>query len=172
MDITISFSTTPSASVGPVTVTVRDASNAATQTFSSVSRATILSGYLIQNITSLDTSIRVESTGTCSTLDTVDISSVTGGGGGGGGGEHTSNSVFYYGTSGVNACNVGTALPVTVFYDGLLSSLMSGDYLYEDQTGTPLTSGYYFNDGLTFGLFNVAAGGMISTISDCSGSTP
>lgn len=172
MDITISFSTTPSLSVGPFTVTVRDSGNTATQTFLNVTRATILSGYLIQNITSLDESIRVESSGTCSTLDTVDISSVTGGGGGGGGGEHTSNSVFYYGTSGVNACNVGTALPVTVFYDGLLSSLMSGDYLYEDQTGTPLTSGYYFNDGLTFGLFNVAAGGMISTISDCSGSAP
>ena len=171
MDITISFSTTPSLSVGPFTVTVRDGSNTATQTFSNVTRATILSGYLIQNITSLDESIRVESSGTCSTLDTVDISSVTGGGGGGGG-THTSNSVFYYGTSGVNACNVGTALPVTVFYDGLLSSLMSGDYLYEDQTGTPLTSGYYFNDGLTYGLFNVGAGGMISTISDCSGSTP
>jgi hypothetical protein len=171
MDITISFSTTPSLSVGPFTVTVRDSGNTATQTFLNVSRATILSGYLIQNITSLDESIRVESSGTCSTLDTVDISSVTGGGGGGGG-EHTSNSVFYYGTSGVNACNVGTALPVTVFYDGLLSALMSGDYLYEDQTGTPLTSGYYFNDGLTFGLFNVGAGGMISTISDCSGSTP
>jgi hypothetical protein len=170
MDITISFSTTPSLSVGPFTVTVRDSGNTATQTFLNVSRATIIGGYLIQNITSLDTSIRVESSGTCSTLDTVDISSVTGGGGGGG--EHTSNSVFYYGTSSVNACNVGTALPVTVFYDGLLSALMSGDYLYEDQTGTPLTSGYYFNDGLTFGLFNVGAGGMISTISDCSGSTP
>jgi len=169
MDITISFSTTPSLSVGPFTVTVRDGSNTATQTFSNVTRATILSGYLIQNITSLDESIRVESSGTCSTLDTVDISSVTGGGGGG---THTSNSVFYYGTSSINACNVGTALPVTVFYDGLLSSLMSGDYLYEDQTGTPLTSGYYFNDGLTFGLFNVAAGGQISTISDCSGAQP
>jgi hypothetical protein len=171
MDITISFSTTPSLSVGPFTVTVRDGSNTATQTFLNVSRATIIGGYLIQNITSLDESIRVESSGTCSTLDTVDISSVTGGGGGGGG-EHTSNSVFYYGLDGVNACNVVSGLPVTVFYDGLLSSLMSGDSLYEDQTGTPLTSGYYFNDGLTYGLFYVAAGGQISTISDCSGNAP
>ena len=170
MDITISFSTTPSLSVGPFTVTVRDGSNIATQTFSNVTRATILSGYLIQNITSLDESIRVESSGTCSTLDTVDISSVTGGGGGGGG-EHTSNSVFYYGTTRLESCAVETALTVTVFYDGLLSNLAVGNFVYSDSAGTPLSSGYYFNDGLTAGAFYVT-GGQISAITDCFGSTP
>ena len=168
MDITISFSTTPSLSVGPFTVTVRDSGNTATQTFSSVSRATILGGYLIQNITSLDTSIRVESSGTCSTLDTVDISSVTGGGGGG---EHTSNSVFYYGTTRLESCAVETALTVTVFYDGLLSNLAVGNFVYSDSAGTPLSSGYYFNDGLTAGAFYVT-GGQISAITDCFGAQP
>jgi hypothetical protein len=168
MDITISFSTTPSASVGPFTVTVRDASNTATQTFSNVTRATILSGYLIQNITSLDTSIRVQSSGTCSTLDTVDISSVTGGGGG----EHTSNSSFYYGSSRVAACAL-QAQPQTVFYDGLLSNLTTGNFLYSDTNGTPLSSGYYYTDGLAAGVFYISGGsGEITSITDCNGAQP
>ena len=170
MDITISFSTTPSLSVGPFTVTVRDASNNATQTFTNVSRTTILNGYLIQNIDSLDKSIRVESSGTCNTFDTVDISSVTGGGGGG---SHTSNSTFYYGASRLASCDTETALPITVYYDGLLSDLEAGDYLYTDTSGSPLGGGYYFNDGLVYGSFYLSGSdGMITTISDCSGNTP
>ena len=169
MDITISFSTTPSTTVGPFTVTVRDASNNITQTFSPVSRATILGGYLIQNITSLDKSIRVESSGTCNTFDTVDISSVTGGGGG----EHTSNSTFYYGASMVAACAVETALPLTVYYDGLLSNLAVGNFLYSDSSGTPLSSGYYFNDGLVAGVFYISgSSGEITSITDCNGAIP
>ena len=169
MDITISFSTSPSLSVGPFTVTVRDASNNATQTFTNVSRTTILNGYLIQNIDSLDKSIRVESSGTCNTFDTVDISSVTGGGGG----EHTSNSTFYYGASRPASCAVETALPVTLYYDGLLSNLAVGNFLYTDSSGTPATSGYYFNDGLFVGSFYISgSSGEISSITDCNGSTP
>lgn len=169
MDITISFSTTPSTSVGPFTVTVRDASNVATQTFSGVSRTTILNGYLIQNITSLDKSILVESSGTCNTSDVVDISSVTGGGGA----THTGNSQVDTGSSILLACsdNIST----TVYFDGPnnMLALQVGDYLYSDSSGTPAGDGYYYKSTLTAGVFHVTGGqGQIAGITDCAGNTP
>ena len=168
MDITISFSTTPSTSVGPFTVTVRDVSNNATQTFTNVSRTQINNGYLIQNITSLDKSILVESSGTCNTSDVVDISSVTGGGV-----SHTGNALVDFGSTIFYSCNDN--FQTTVYFDGPnnMVSLQVGDYLYSDTSGTPAGDGYYYKDTLTAGVFHVTGGqGQIAGISDCAGNMP
>lgn len=171
MDITISFSATPSTSVGPFTVTVRDASNNATQTFTNITRTQLLNGYLIQNITSLDTLIRAESSGTCNTFDTLDISGITGAGGGGGGFTYTSSALMYYGSSRFASCSVNSAPSVNVWYSGNLNALIVGDNVYASSSGDPLQNGYYFTDGLTVGSFYVISG-QIQSITDCNGNQP
>ena len=80
MDITITLTAGSSANVGPFTIKITDSSNVTRQYSTGVSRASLAAGYVVLGVTTSDTSITAESTGSCTTTATVDVSSVTGAG--------------------------------------------------------------------------------------------
>lgn len=80
MDITISFFFTASLNIGPFNIKITDQTNTTRTYATGVSRASIVAGYVVQGITTSDVLIIAESTGTCGTSASVDITTVTGAG--------------------------------------------------------------------------------------------
>ncbi len=77
-----------------------------------------------------------------------------------------------YGTSRANSCNPMMINTVNVYFTALnWDSLQVTDVLYSDNTlTTPISDGYYYNNGATTGMEVVTiSGGAITVISDCAG---
>jgi hypothetical protein len=86
------------------------------------------------------------------------------------GGSNTSSA--NYGTSRANSCNPMMINTVSVYYTAPnWDSLQVTDILYTDNTlTTPISDGYYYNNGATTGMEVVTiSGGAITVISDCAG---
>jgi hypothetical protein len=152
MDITITLTAGSSANVGPFTIKITDSSNITREYSTGVSRASLAAGYVVLGVTTNDSSITAESTGSCTTTATVDISSVTGAGTPG----YTLLGVYEKQYS--NGCNsIGAFKPYvsSADYTKYLNNgsclnntgYNSSDIIMRSSNGNPWPETVYFLDG-------------------------